>query len=222
MSSRSNGVTNVRLTQIDDLVGEPVALVLELLHLASDAVAPFGKGLEQVDDRLGDRDGVLRRPVVEVEELAFLRYEADAGHGHQLFTTVSPSDAVGTLPYRWGSIPRFSRCIEGLSRRVSPARRSSSARRCFDYYGVPWLYEPRTFVLEAGEDGRVLEAFTPDFYLPDQDLYVELTVMKQSLVTRKNRKLRKLRERYPDVKVKLFYKRDLERLAQHFHLDLAS
>ena len=90
-----------------------------------------------------------------------------------------------------------------------------------DYYEVPWAYEPRTFVLEADEDGRVLEAFTPDFYLPDQDLYVEITAMKQSLVTRKNRKLRKLRERYPEIRIKLFYRRDLERLAQHFHLDLA-
>jgi hypothetical protein len=77
-------------------------------------------------------------------------------------------------------------------------------------------------VLEEDADGNVKEAFTPDFYLPDQDLYVEITAMKQSLVTRKNRKLRKLRERYPDVKIKLFYRRDLERLAQHFHLDLAS
>ena len=46
--------------------------------------------------------------------------------------------------------------------------------------------------------------------------------MKQSLVTRKNRKLRKLRKRYPDVNVKLFYKRDIERLAQRYGLDLAS
>ncbi len=94
--------------------------------------------------------------------------------------------------------------------------------KVFDYYGVPWEYEPRTFVLEQDEDGRVLEAFTPDFYLPEQDLYVEITVMKQSLVTRKNRKLRKLRARYPDVKIKLFYKRDIERLAQRFRLDFAS
>jgi hypothetical protein len=107
-----------------------------------------------------------------------------------------------------------------------PPRFASQAElecaRLLDYYGVPWMYEPRTFVLEEDEAGRVTEAFSPDFYLPDQDLYVEITVMKQSLVTRKNRKLRKLRERYPDVKIKLFYKRDLERLAQHFHLDLAS
>ncbi|MFN2466807.1 MAG: hypothetical protein ABR521_01540 [Gaiellaceae bacterium] len=94
--------------------------------------------------------------------------------------------------------------------------------KILDYHSVPWDYEPRTFVLEEDEGGRVLEAFTPDFYLPDQDLYLEVTVMKQSLVTRKNRKLRKLRARYPDVRIKLFYKRDIERLAQRYHLDLAS
>ena len=94
--------------------------------------------------------------------------------------------------------------------------------KILDYYKVPWDYEPRTFVLESDEDGRVLEAFTPDFYLPEQDLYLEVTVMKQSLVTRKNRKLRKLRARYPGIRIKLFYKRDIERLAQRYRLDLAS
>jgi hypoxanthine phosphoribosyltransferase len=94
--------------------------------------------------------------------------------------------------------------------------------KVLDYYGVPWEYEPRTFVLERDETGRVTEAFTPDFYLPEQDLYLEVTVMKQSLVTRKNRKLRKLRRLYPDVNVKLFYRRDLERLAERWRLDLAS
>ena len=94
--------------------------------------------------------------------------------------------------------------------------------KLLDYYGVPWDYEPRTFVLEQAEDGTVIEAFRPDFYLPDQDLYVEVTVMKQSLVTRKNRKLRKLRKLYPDVKVKLFYERDFERLAVRYGLRKAS
>ena len=94
--------------------------------------------------------------------------------------------------------------------------------KMLDYYGVPWEYEPTTFVLERDPDGRVTSAFTPDFYLPEQDLYVEITAMKQSLVTRKNRKLRKLRERYPDVNIKLFYKRDIDRLAQRYGLKLAS
>ena len=94
--------------------------------------------------------------------------------------------------------------------------------KILDYYGLPWLYEPHTFVLEEDEAGRVTEAFTPDFYLPDQDLYLEVTVMKQSLVTRKNRKLRKLRQRYPDVRIKLFYERDFKRLTLHYGLGRAS
>jgi hypoxanthine phosphoribosyltransferase len=94
--------------------------------------------------------------------------------------------------------------------------------KILDYYRVPWDYEPRTFVLEEDEAGRVVEAFTPDFYLPEQDLYLEVTVLKQSLVTRKNRKLRKLRARHPDVKIKLFYRRDVERLAQRYRLEFAS
>ncbi len=94
--------------------------------------------------------------------------------------------------------------------------------RLLDYYRVPWQYEPRSFVLERDAEGRVAEAATPDFYLPEQDLYLEVTTMKQSLVSRKKRKIRKLRERYPDIKVKLFYKRDFERLAEKYRLDLAS
>ncbi|MDQ3890192.1 MAG: hypothetical protein M3312_06525 [Actinomycetota bacterium] len=94
--------------------------------------------------------------------------------------------------------------------------------RLLDYYRVPWQYEPRSFVLERDAQGRVAEATTPDFYLPEQDLYLEVTTMKQSLVSRKKRKIRKLRERYPDIKVKLFYKRDFERLAEKYRLDLAS
>ena len=105
-----------------------------------------------------------------------------------------------------------------------PVFANEAERECaaiLDYHGVPWQYEPRTFVLESDDGGNVVEAFTPDFYLPEQDLYVEITVMKQSLVTRKNRKLRKLRQRYPEVRIKLFYKRDLERLAQRYGLELA-
>jgi hypoxanthine phosphoribosyltransferase len=77
-------------------------------------------------------------------------------------------------------------------------------------------------VLKRAEDGRVVEAFTPDFYLPEQDLYLEVTVMKQSLVTRKNRKLRRVRELYPDVKIKLFYERDFAKIALRYGLRKAS
>jgi hypothetical protein len=94
--------------------------------------------------------------------------------------------------------------------------------KLLDYYGIPWQYEPRLFVLERDAEGRIVEATAPDFYLPEQNLYLELTTMKQSLVTRKNRKIRKLRERYPDVRVKLFYRRDFERLVHRYGLDSAA
>jgi hypoxanthine phosphoribosyltransferase len=112
-------------------------------------------------------------------------------------------------------IPDFQAyCGDGPPRFANEAELECA--KILDYYGIPWQYEPTTFVLERDESGRVVEAFSPDFYLPQQDLYIEMTVMKQSLVTRKNRKLRKLRQQYPETRVKLFYRRDIERLARHF------
>jgi hypoxanthine phosphoribosyltransferase len=86
------------------------------------------------------------------------------------------------------------------------------------FYQLAWQYEPRTFPLEYSPDGRVTESFTPDFYLPELDLYIELTTLKQSLVTKKNRKLRRLRELYPDVNVRLFYNRDFKSLMTKYGL----
>ncbi|NLG70011.1 MAG: hypoxanthine phosphoribosyltransferase, partial [Firmicutes bacterium] len=90
--------------------------------------------------------------------------------------------------------------------------------RVLDFYRVRWQYEPTTFPLEWDEQGRVTSAFTPDFYLPDLDLYVELTTMKQGLVSRKNRKIRRLKELYPDLHIKVFYGRDYEKLLRKFGL----
>ena len=91
--------------------------------------------------------------------------------------------------------------------------------RILDFYGIPWEYEPRTFVLERDGEGRVTEAFSPDFYLPDQDLYIELTTMQASQVRHKNRKLRRLRELYPDVNVKLFKRSDIRALLVKFGVE---
>ncbi len=91
--------------------------------------------------------------------------------------------------------------------------------RILDFYGIPWEYEPRTFVLARDAHGNVTEAFSPDFYLSDQDLYVELTTMLPNQVRHKNRKLRKLRELYPDVNIKLFKRGDLRTLMLKFGVD---
>jgi len=88
--------------------------------------------------------------------------------------------------------------------------------RILDFYQIEWKYEPRSFPLEVGEGGEVVESFTPDFYLPVFDLYIELTTLKQDLVTKKNRKIRRLRELYPTVNLKVFYGRDYRRLLERF------
>jgi hypoxanthine phosphoribosyltransferase len=84
--------------------------------------------------------------------------------------------------------------------------------RLLDFYGIRWEYEPRSFPLQRDAQGRVVESFNPDFFLPELNLYIELTTLKQSLVTKKNRKLRRLRELYPNVRVKIFYGRDYRSL----------
>jgi hypoxanthine phosphoribosyltransferase len=81
-----------------------------------------------------------------------------------------------------------------------------------DYFQIPWEYEPRTFILEEDDQGNPLVAFSPDFYLLEQDLYIETTTLRQKLITKKNRKIRRLRELYPDIKIKLFTRRDFRTL----------
>ncbi|HYK62922.1 MAG TPA: hypothetical protein VEV85_26025, partial [Bryobacteraceae bacterium] len=81
-----------------------------------------------------------------------------------------------------------------------------------DFYRIQWEYEPRSFALQWDKDGNVIEAFTPDFYLPDLDLYVELTTMKQALVTPKNRKIKLLRAVYPHINIQVFYQKDFQDL----------
>jgi hypothetical protein len=105
-----------------------------------------------------------------------------------------------------GQVARFAHPVE------------AEFARLLDFYRVRWVYEPRTFPLEWDEEGRIKLCFTPDFYLPEQDLYVELTTMSPRLVRRKNRKLRRLQERFPEVRVKLFYQRDLRALLLKYGL----
>ena len=84
--------------------------------------------------------------------------------------------------------------------------------RILDFYQVAWAYEPTTFPILWDLDGNVLESFAPDFYLPELELFIELTTLQQRLVRKKNRKVRRLRELYPALRIKLFYARDFRAL----------
>jgi hypothetical protein len=90
------------------------------------------------------------------------------------------------------------------------------AAEILDFYRIRWEYEPTTFPIEWDGQGNVIASFSPDFYLPDFDLFIELTTMSQKLVTKKNRKVRRLRELYPDVNIKIFYQKDFRRLLARF------
>ncbi len=88
--------------------------------------------------------------------------------------------------------------------------------RILNFYGVAWEYEPTTFPLKWDEKGNVLEAFTPDFYLPQQNLYIELTTLRPKLTLRKNRKLKKIKELYPEINIQLLKRRELRNMMLRF------
>ena len=95
----------------------------------------------------------------------------------------------------------------------------SEFARLLDFYAIDWEYEPRSFPVEFAEDGSPSKFFTPDFYLPDEDLFIEITTMNQKLVTKKNRKVRRLHEVHPEVRCKVFYQRDYLHLLIKYGLE---
>jgi hypothetical protein len=91
--------------------------------------------------------------------------------------------------------------------------------RLLDFYAIAWAYEPRSFDVEWDQQGKVTRRFTPDFYLPEFDLYIEITTLNQKLVTKKNRKARRLRDRYPGTNIKVLYQRDYLALLVKYGLE---
>jgi hypoxanthine phosphoribosyltransferase len=91
--------------------------------------------------------------------------------------------------------------------------------KLLDFYRIPWEHEPTCFPLALNEDGIITEAFTPDFYLPSQDLFIELTTRRQAQITEKNRKIRLLREHYPEVNIKLLNREDMRSLFTKYGFD---
>jgi hypoxanthine phosphoribosyltransferase len=148
-----------------------------------------------------------------LDEIAFLTAVADLAsiamenaELRELATTPgSEREAITAQP----DVPRPTPSLIRTSSFSHPSEEEFS--RLLDFYQIRWLYEPRSFPLEWEED-KVKDMFTPDFYLPELDLYIELTTMKQELMREKKRKLRRLKELYPEVNIKLLNKKDYHRL----------
>jgi hypothetical protein len=171
--------------------------------------------------------------ILEQDGRAFLEIHL---HQHGIQGNSSPTNTVIHMPATL--LPELKRLVQRLEERLIEQGLSDEFQtleqlhqergpifahpsevefaKILDFYKIRWQYEPRTFPIQWDEHDRVVESFTPDFYLLDQDLYIELTTQKQSLVTKKNRKIRLLREIYPEVQIKIFYGRDFERLLQKY------
>ncbi len=93
--------------------------------------------------------------------------------------------------------------------------------RLLDFYGVPWEYEPHTFALTRNEEGDLKSAFAPDFYLPREDMYVELTTMSSRQLSRKHRKLRMFRSVYPHLRIQLWNRRHINSLMAKYGIPFA-
>jgi hypoxanthine phosphoribosyltransferase len=118
-------------------------------------------------------------------------------------------------PRRRSAGERGERPPPGARRRFAHPSEAELAA-LLDFYGVRYEYEPVEFVLDWDEDGRPLLAFRPDFWLPEHGVFVELTTARQELVTSKHRKLRLLRQRYPEVEVRLLHRRDYVGLREKY------
>ena len=88
-----------------------------------------------------------------------------------------------------------------------------------DFFGIAWRYEPTTFPIAWDEQGNLKEAFTPDFYLVDQELYVELTTLRAKLMRVKHRKIKRMAELYPDINVRLWSRSDFMGFMRRFGLN---
>jgi cytidylate kinase len=199
---------------IDNRLERPAArrLLLDLEAAdRADRKSKFGKTKATADLF----DMVLNAESLNSEQMAGLIETAARGAGLQERGLLSPAAEI-QLQFqmrlrlaRYGIVPPRNITVRN---KIFANPSEEMFANLLDFYRIAWEYEPRSFPIQYQRDGTVLEAFTPDFYLQEFDLYVELTTMKQSHVTKKNRKVRLLRELYPGVNIQVFYQKDFENL----------
>jgi cytidylate kinase len=199
---------------LDFQIARPAAL--ELLHKMeqdekADRQRKFGRSVA----RLSDFDISLNEESLESEQMAAIIEKAAGAMGLVEQGTLSPAAEVQL---------QFQVRLQLAKHGIAPPGKTKLKRAVFmhpseeifanllDFYRIAWEYEPRSFPVQWDRDGKPLESFTPDFYLPEVDLYVELTTMKQAHVTKKNRKVKLLRTIYPHINIQVFYQKDFQNL----------
>lgn len=172
--------------------------------------------------------------------------DKDLAHsrGEPLFSTPRPvRSAEHTVPYEViegkDGLPNVYRCsatcqlphmftrhllaadLEPGTGPVSFANRSEfEFARLLEFYGIVWEYEPRCFPIGFNAEGSPDRWFKPDFYLPAQDRFIELTTRARKATQDKKTKLRLLHEHHPQVRCMILYRNDYLNLAASFGLDV--
>ncbi len=169
----------------------------------------------------GDFDLVLNSESLTEEAIAAIVEAAAASSGQVGYSVIS-GGAGAQIEFQMRlQLARYGITPAGTAALKRPRFNHPSEQlfaNVLDFYRIEWQYEPRSFALQWDKDGKVTEAFTPDFYLPEFDLYIELTTMKQALVTRKNRKVKRLKAIYPHINIQIFYQKDLQDLVFKYGL----
>jgi len=107
--------------------------------------------------------------------------------------------------------PKAARGKAGIRKDISAiiyfySRWEANIARLFNYLGVKWLYQPKTFDLGS-------QNYTPDFYLPDRNAYVEVKNFLWKYSKIRDRKFRKI---YPDINLTLLLKKNYLKLENKY------
>ena len=107
--------------------------------------------------------------------------------------------------------PKAARGKAGIRKDISNeiyfySRWEANIARLFNYLGIRWQHQPKIFNL-------VSQNYTPDFYLPDDDIYIEVKNFLWKYSKIRDRKFRKL---YPDIKLTLLLKKDYLELEKKY------
>lgn len=89
------------------------------------------------------------------------------------------------------------------------SRWEANIARLFNYSDIKWKHQPKIFDLKT-------QTYTPDFYLPEYDMYIEVKNFLWKYSEIRDRKFRKL---YPDINLILLLKKNyLELEKEYSHL----
>ena len=169
-------------------------------------------GGAQGRDLLQDVDAILF-VVDHARDAADLTFESAQAVGQHLAVLGVAVSRV--CIHTLGGYPIRFRCYDSVPMETAGATRPFAHRseaefaRILDFYGIRWQYEATAFPIARRDDGGVASTFSPDFYLPDFDLWVELTTIRQALMRQKRKKLQRFSALYPDIRIMLLGIRDL-------------